>query len=257
MSEVFGAAYAETYDLLYRDKDYRSECDLVERVFQTHGDGSTHTILDVGCGTGGHAVILAGRGYRVTGVDRSQEMLAQARDKAVALSGDAQVSFLEGRVGDLNLERRFDAALMMFAVLGYQTENAEVVSALINIRRHLRAGGLFLFDVWYGPAVLSQRPSERLKVIPTSNGQIIRAASAEMNARRHLCTVSYKIWQLEDGRLVTHAEEAHAMRYFFPLELEHLLECCGFSLVRLGGFPDFEREPDETTWNVMCVAQAV
>jgi hypothetical protein len=46
------------------------------------------------------------------------------------------------------------------------------------------------------------------------------------------------------------------MRYFFPMELEVLLECAGFTLVRLGAFPDVDRNPDETTWNCLAVARA-
>ena len=53
---------------------------------------------------------------------------------------------------------------MMFAVLGYQHTNADVLDALATARAHLDVGGLFAFDVWYGPAVLSERPSERVKV---------------------------------------------------------------------------------------------
>ena len=52
-------------------------------------------------------------------------------------------------------------------------------------------------------------------------------------------------------------EESHKMRYFFPLELELFLKCAGFKLIRLGAFPEFDRDPDETTWNVLGVARAV
>jgi hypothetical protein len=51
---------------------------------------------------------------------------------------------------------------MMFAVLGYQGENDDVLAALKTAHRHARPGGLFLFDVWYGPAVLHERPSQRV-----------------------------------------------------------------------------------------------
>ena len=81
---VFGCGYADQYDLLYSDKDYEAECDLLEEVFRRYGTGPVQTILDLGCGTGSHALLLARRGYQVTGVDRSQEMLAQARQKAAS-----------------------------------------------------------------------------------------------------------------------------------------------------------------------------
>ena len=58
--------------------------------------------------------------------------------------------------------RHGDATVMMFAVLGYFPGNSDVQAALDSARRHLRPGGLFFCDMWYGPAVLSQRPSERI-----------------------------------------------------------------------------------------------
>lgn len=255
--EVFGPTYTDAYDLIYGDKDYEGECDAVERLFRAYADGPVRDLLDFGCGTGNHALPLGARGYTVVGVDRSSNMLAQAETKLGAHAGAGRVEFFQGDVRDVDLGRQFDACLMMFAVLGYQTENEDVLAALKTARRHLRPGGLFVFDVWYGPAVLGERPSERVRVIETPAGQVLRVASGEMDTRRHLCTVRYQLWRLDGGGPVEHTSEAHRMRYFFPLELEHLLSCSGFETLRLGAFPEFEREPDERTWNVMCAARAV
>ena len=75
---VFGS-YAQFYDILYQDKDYEAECDFLEQIFDRYAPGPVRTILDLGCGTGGHTLPLARRGYEVVGVDRSEKMLAEAR----------------------------------------------------------------------------------------------------------------------------------------------------------------------------------
>lgn len=257
MSEVFGATYVEAYDPLYHDKDYTAECDLIERIFMTYGDGPIRTVLDLGCGTGNHALSLAQRGYEVVGVDRSESMLAQVRKKIASHLSNGKLVVQQGDIRSVVLQEGFDAALMMFAVLGYQLENVDVLSALRNARRHLRVGGLLLFDVWYGPAVLHQRPSQRIKVVPIPGGHTLRAASGELNTRRHLCTVHFQVWRLEGGKLVAEAEESHAVRYFFPLELILFLDSSGLAPIRLGAFPEFDKDPDESTWNVLGVARAV
>ena len=146
---------------------------------------------------------------------------------------------------------------MMFAVLGYQLENKDVLAALKTARQHVRLGALFIYDVWYGPAVLHQRPSERSRVIPTADGKILRIASGQLDVSRHLCSVHYNLWQMSGKRIVSETEETHVMRYFFPLELHLLLECAGFSSLRLGAFPEFDRDPDETTWNILGVGRAI
>ena len=254
MRENFGRTYAGLYDLLYAEKDYEGECDAVERIFHAHG-GRVREVLDLGCGTGGHVLPLARRGYAVVGLDRSEQMRARALEKLK--DSGVRAEFVLGDVRGADLGRQFDACLMMFAVLGYQTKNEDVLAALRTARRHLRAGGLFVFDVWYGPAVLAVRPSERVKVSETERGQVLRVASGELDVRRHVCTVRYQVWRIEEGGPVEHAAEEHVMRFFFPLELELMLSCAGFELLRLGSFPDLERDPDEQTWNVMCAARAV
>lgn len=257
MNKVFGSVYADTYDAIYHDKDYIAECNLIERTFQTYADGAVRSILDLGCGTGNHAFPLAQRGYEVVGVDRSESMIARARSKVADSLHNGRSTFYQGDIRSVDLQQHFDAVLMMFAVLGYQPENAAVLSALRTARRHLSSGGLLIFDVWYGPAVLHQRPSQRVKVIPAREGQILRVTSGELDTSRHLCTVYYHVWRLEGGRLVGETEETHSVRYFFPLELNLFLECSGFTPIRLGAFPEFDHDPDETTWNVLGVARAV
>jgi SAM-dependent methyltransferase len=256
MSNVFGSDYASSYDLLYGDKDYAAECDVIEGVIRDFGLKPARSILDLGCGTGNHALPLAERGYEVTGVDRSAEMLAQVRAKA-RQQGSLNVILHSGDIGSIDLGRKFDTALMMFAVLGYQIENAKVLAALKSARRHLNPGGILLFDVWYGPAVLHLRPSERAKVIPTPEGQMVRFASGALDIPQQTCTVNYQVWRIKEDRVVARVTESHRMRYFFPLELDLLLETAGFLRLRTGAFPEFSSEPDENTWNVLVAARAV
>ncbi len=254
MSELFGSAYARAYDVLYQEKDYDGECDLLERVFRSHAAEPIRSILDLGCGTGNHALRLAARGYQVVGVDRSLDMLRAAQSKAREQGLSVTLHHADIREADLN--RAFDAALLMFAVLGYQLDNQDVLAALRVTRRHLRPNGLLVLDVWYGPAVLAQRPVDRIRVIRAGSDRTLRSSSGQLDVRRHLCTVHFHVWQMNERQLVAETEESHSIRFFFPRELELFLELAGFHLRRLGAFPDFDREPNETTWNVMAVAEA-
>jgi SAM-dependent methyltransferase len=249
---VFGSEYAAAYDTLYRDKDYAAECDVVERAFQQYGQDRIRRVLDLGCGTGGHAAPLAERGYEVVGVDRSSEMLERARART---SG---VRFELGDLTTLDLGEAFDAALMMFAVLGYQVSNADVAGALAAVRRHLRPGGLFVCDLWYGPAVLADRPGERVKLTDSGEEQqIIRVATSDLDTRHQVCAVRYRVWRLAGERILSHTREEHRVRFFFPLELEAFFESAGLELLRLGGFPNLDAEPGSGSWNAGVVARAV
>lgn len=249
MTDVFGAGYADAYDALYEEKDYEAECDLVERVFARYGDGAFRSILDLGCGTGNHAIPLARRAYDVVGVDRSEAMLERAREKG----GDG-VSFELGDIRDVRLDREFDAVLLLFAVLGYQHTNEDVLAALRTARAHLRPGGLLLFDVWYGPAVLSEKPAHRERTVEDGAARIVRSSDGRLDEARSLCTVDFRVRRFDGDELADETEESHEMRFFFAEELESFLAAAGLKLLRLGAFPAVDAEPDETTWNVLGVA---
>jgi SAM-dependent methyltransferase len=250
VSDVFGAGYAAAYDALYEEKDYEAECDLVERVFATYGDGSFRSILDLGCGTGNHAIPLARRGYDVVGVDISEAMLERARAKA----GAGGPEFELGDIRDVRLGRAFDAVLVLFAVLGYQRADDDVLAALRTAREHLRPGGLLLFDVWYGPAVLRERPGHRERTVEDGPRRLVRSSDGRLDTDRNICTVDFRLQRFVGDELVEATEETHEMRYFFPDELEQFLADAGLRLLRLGAFPDVDAEPDDTTWNVLGVA---
>jgi SAM-dependent methyltransferase len=250
MTAVFGPAYAGAYDALYQEKDYAGECDLVEQQFAAYGDGRITTVLDLGCGTGGHALPLAARGYAVTGVDRSPEMLAIARAKAPAMS-DAR--WIEGDVRNVDALGPYDAALMMFAVLGYQHTNSDVRATFANVRRHLRPAGLLVFDAWYGPGVIADPPGAGSRAVAAEDGAIVRDVTSTLDVRHHLCTVEYAL-RRDSGDIT---RETHVVRYFFPMEIEMHLEAAGFRLCAMSAFDDPQREPDEHTWNALVVAQAI
>jgi SAM-dependent methyltransferase len=255
MSEVFATAYASSYDALYQDKDYAGECDLIEQVLRAHGQPAARELLDLGCGTGGHAVELARRGYRVVGVDRSESMLAVARAKAAGGAVPGGLELHQGDIRTVRLGRQFDAVLSMFGVLSYQVNDDDIAAALATAASHLRAGGLLVADVWFGPAVLHERPTERTRVIPMPGGYVLRAATPSLDLGRQVVTVDYHLWHVEGDRITSETREQHAMRFFFPRELELLLRQAGLTLLHLSAFPHVQHAPDETTWSVLLVAR--
>jgi SAM-dependent methyltransferase len=252
MTQPFGSVYANAYDAIYSEKDYAAECRLLQKIFEESSQSPVKTILDLGCGTGNHLLPLLQKGFKVTGVDRSRAMLTRLLEKA----NGAGVSVAQGDIRSIRLKKKFDAVLMMFAVLGYQIELADVLAALRTAREHLKPQGLLLFDVWYGPAVLYQKPAKRMKFISKPGYKILRIASSQLNIPAQICIVEYELFVLEEDHSFVHLHEKHPMRYFFPAELQLLLSQTGFQLLRIGAFPDLLREPDETCWNVLVSASA-
>ncbi len=255
---VFNSLYASQYDSMYQDKSYSAECDLIDEAVKRFARRRPLKLLDIGCGTGGHAFELSRRGYQVTGVDLSSEMLAAAQAKAKLFDVDPQPRFVHGDARNFDTGATHDIAIMMFAVVGYLTSNTDVYDGLRNVRAHLEPGALFVCDFWYGPSVLTTRPSDRFREVARAPGnRLLRAASTALDTRRHLAEVTFRLWQLEGERVVHEATEVHRMRYFFPMEFEMLLARAGFELKSMSAFPSLDTPLSDGTWNALVVAQAI
>ena len=136
--ETFFDAHAPIYDENIFTKNTLKEVDfLIEELALKPGAA----ILDVGCGTGRHAVELARRGYKVTGIDLSTEMLKEAREKAKAAG--VEVSFIRADATDFNLPAKYDAAICLcegsFGLLGHRDDPInQPLAILSNISRSLK-----------------------------------------------------------------------------------------------------------------------
>jgi SAM-dependent methyltransferase len=253
MSEtVFGGTYANVYQALYHDKDYAAECDFVETAFRAMGV-PVRSILDLGCGTGGHAILLASRGYRVVGVDRSESMLAIAKRRAAETG--ACVEFRSGDLRSFDAAQSFDAVISMFAVMCYQTENEDLEGACATAARHLTPGGVFLFDGWYGPAVLKDPPTERLRMVEGDGRRIVRFTSPVLDTARHTVETRFTVWVTEQNAITAETRESHLMRFLFPREIAYYLRVAGFGEPRFCPFMALDRPLDDSSWQMAVMAR--
>lgn len=253
--EVFSEVYSKYYDILYADKDYERECDFIEQIFQRYASSKLVSILDVGCGTGGHLIPLARRGYEVVGVDKSKSMVQIARTKLRKLGLNAEVYVSDA--AEFTFNTKFDACISMFAVINYIVETDRVIKVFRNIRKHLKKNSLFIFDSWYGPAVLSIKPSVRVKIIERGGLKVIRTVIPELDTFRHIQKSNYYLIVIKDNKVIGECRECHTLRYFFPQELIHYLTESGFSVLKFCKFLHIDEPPSENTWNVTIIAKAV
>jgi len=255
MSDIYQDKYAAYYDLIYSDKDYETECKFVEEIFQKFSPSRVTTILELGCGTGGHAIPLGRKGYKVLGIDMSEVMIARAKKKVKGANLNLDFRLMD--LQSLDLGRTFDACIGMFAVVGYVTDNKDVILALKNVRKHLGDASLFVFDLWNGLAVMRTLPSVRVKVITATGKRIIRIARPELDAFNHVCRVNYHLLVTHNNALLDEFEETHTVRYYFPQEITHYLEDAGFEMLRICPFLNLNGKVDENVWNITVIAKAI
>jgi SAM-dependent methyltransferase len=254
----FGATYARIYDFLYQEKNYEVEAKFALSQFRTVVPQGANRILDLGCGTGLHAVMIAQAEISVTGVDRSADMVAVAEKRKETLSKELRerLQFIIGDIRTIDLHRRYDAVFSLFHVMSYQIEDEDLTAAIQTARRHLNAGGVFIFDFWYGPTILREPPQPSVRSILVDETHIQRRTIPEWDQDRHIVCVNYDI-EIRDitSGTATREREQHYVRYFFPSELESKLRAFGFEVVRFGEWLTGE-VPSDSTFCAYVLARA-
>jgi len=218
--------YARYYDLLYRDKDYSKEAQFVHQIIQTHAPNA-RDLLELGCGTGIHAVELAKQGYHIQGVDFSDQMLQRACDRLSQITPDlaSRLKFSRGDIRHLRLNQSFDVVISLFHVINYQTTNEDLLATFATVKEHLKPGGIFIFDIWYGPAVLSDRPAVRVKRLEDDKIRVTRIAEPVMHQNENWVDVNYQVFiRDKSSNAVEELWETHRMRYLFKPEIELLFK---------------------------------
>jgi SAM-dependent methyltransferase len=253
MAMSYGARYAPLYDLFYSDKPYDKEVTFVARQLSDHGVGHGARILELACGTGGHAIRLAKRGYDVIATDYSDAMIAEACRKA--RSQRVIVKFEQRDMRKLPVPvRPFDAALCLFDSIGYARTDAGTVAAIRGVHRSLRPGGLFLLEFWHAPAMLSGFDPVRVRRFRRGTKTFLRISETQLEGKRSLARVSYNVYELRKNGTYNHNHEVHLNRYFTVSEMERFAKASGFKpLAAYDGFRS--GKVTEETWHVVSVWQ--
>lgn len=225
---VFGKNYSQYYNLLYKEKDYKSEVDYINEINKMYSKKDSKNLLDIGCGTGKHLKCFKDMGYTVSGIDLSENMIAEAK---IYLSQDCDLYCC--KASEFNFDKKFDIIVSLFHVMSYQTENSELEKVFKNVSCHLEEGGLFIFDFWYGPAVLIDPPVVKIKRLENEEVKIIRVAEPMMHSEKNTIDINIEVI-IENKK--THTleiiDETHLMRYLFLPEIEQYSVNSGLKIVK-------------------------
>lgn len=246
MSHFFD--YSKYYNLLYKDKNYQEEVDYIDSLIKKYNAKAVQ-LLDVGCGTGNHAKLMARKGYNIHGIDLSEQMLE------IAKSGQSDITFEQGDIRHFKLDRRFDVITSLFHVMSYQTSNEDVVSSFKAVHNHLNKDGLFIFDFWYGPAVMMDPPSVRVKKMENESLKVIRVAEPLIDYDQCIVSVQFdvNIFEKQLSQLDS-LQETHPMRYFFKNELHYFASQCGFEVLDFYAWLSMN-EPSKDKWYAVAVCK--
>ena len=178
INNSFKKDYSLLYDVIYSKKNYKAEINFISKIIKKFHSPNVN-ILDIGCGTGEHTLELLKKGYRVTGIDLSNEMLKIAKKKLLLNNLFSNNLFNLDAYNVNKLDIKFNVVLMMFNVIGY----FEDISLFFHkLKDCLEPNALIFFDYWSEKAVKKNPPKinkkdfsyKQFKATRISKGKIIK-----------------------------------------------------------------------------------
>lgn len=246
--------YAYYYNAFYKDKNYHKEAEQIQSFLEKYRVGIKR-IINFGCGTGRHDIEFVKRGYKCTGIDISSLMIEIARENAKR--ENIVMDFSVADIRTYEPREKYDAVISLFHVMSYQNKNADVLETFQTARKALDRGGVFIFDAWYGPGVLTDMPQVRVKEIEDDKYKLIRIARPVMHDKTNVVDVCYEVFVVDKNtNKIKVINEIHNMRYFFRPEIEFLLQQAGFKLIENLDCNTLDKT-DYNSWTSYFIAKAI
>ena len=218
---------AYSYDRLTNDVDYKAVVDFYSQIISREGL-RPKTAVDLACGTGSVALLLARMGLQVTAVDMSEDMLCVASQKAQ--EAELPIAFVCQKLEQLQLPRGVDLAVCALDSLDYITDPALCQKAIARIYKALNPGGCFIFDV---------NTPEKLRAL---DGQVFLDEDedvycvwrGEFDEQTNICSYGMDLFQRQGG-LWKRSFEEHREYAYSALQLKAYLKAAGFTRIEVFG----------------------
>ena len=233
----------ENYGVKYDNESFThgttGECDFIEAELKSN---KTLKILDVGCGTGRHAIELSKRGYSVTGIDLSESQLAKAKEKAK--KNNLKIDFQKQDARNLTFTKEFDVAIMLcegaFPLMETDEMNYEILK---SVTESLKDNCKFIFTTLNGLFPLYHSVEEFCASTTEDDNATYRSNTFDLMTFR-----DHNITEFEDDFGTKKTLECNE-RYYVPCEITWLLKSLGYKMINIYGakLGAFSRNDELTT----------
>jgi len=217
--------YGKKYDTEVFTQGTIGECDFIEKEI---GSNKSLEIIDIGCGTGRHTIEMSKRGYKVTGIDLSESLLARAKEKASSLN--LQIDFQIHDARKLPFKNKFDLALIIceagFCLMETDEMNYEILK---NASAALKEKGKLIMNALNGLFPLTHSLKDF-----HSDGEVDGNASYKQGSFDLMTFRDYNTVEAEDDAGNKKKLQCNE-RYYVPSEITWLLKSAGFSKIDIYG----------------------
>ena len=221
------------YDAFMQDVDYGAWCDFYEECFRRFSTIGVEKIADIGCGTGSITVPMARRGYKMTGLDLSEEMLALAAKKAEKAGVD--IRFLCSDMRSFNLGFKSEAAICSFDCVNYILKTDDIEAAFYHAHENIEKDGVFVFDV-STPYKYKNLLADNVFVF--ENDDVFMTWENYFNEKTNICDF-YLTFFIRNGKVYRREDERQRQRCYSLRTIRKAAKDAGFSIVCECGDVDF------------------
>lgn len=240
---------ASIYDKLMDDIDYTHWTEYLNEHIEKHR-APGKVLLDLGCGTGSISISLAQKGYSVTGIDISTEMLTQAEQKARELG--VNINFFHQDIRELDLDFQVDIVISTFDTFNYITEKQDLIKVFQGANRSLKDKGILIFDI------NTQYKLEKVlgeNVFSYNTEELVYIWESFFDRKTKVCQMDLTFFALESktGKYIRF-DETHLERAYEEKEIKEMLINSGFEILGTYGELSFDL-PQEKEERVFFVAR--
>ena len=226
--------------------------DVVLYICDYVGDIEGKRVIDVGCGTGVFDEYFVERGAEVAAIDISRDMIDYAQKE----HKNSSIVYQIHDICRKPVTEKGDIVVALSHVIGYQIENDKLKLFLKNISGSLKNGGLFAFNFYNMPAILSKPLTPQFREVETNDIILTRISNAIPNLMKNTLKMQYRYLIEAEGKEAFDIKIEEEMRYYSFKELENYLYEAGFKIKSITDFL-MHKELSGEDWNGFIVTEKV
>ena len=233
MEKQYGAL-AGFYDALNADFDYDAYASYLDAQIKKHQKCDSSLLLDLACGTGKMTFLMRDRGYDMTGVDISEDMLSVARDICYESSIE-DILWLCQSMQSFELYGTVDACICCLDSLNYLTNLCDLKKCFSLLHNYLIPDGVFVFDM---------NTPYRFKSVYAQNAYILESDGAlcawqnDFNSKSGICRFYLSVFEENDDGTYSRYDEVQREKCYSMTQIVSALKSCGFEVLELHGSLD-------------------
>ncbi len=251
--DSINSPYHRYYDRLYAAKNYREETESILNVVRDLTGVSPRRVLDVGCGTGSHAMQFALAGCQVVGLDLDAGSIDVARSKCASLKNHAPC-FMHMNVADL-ADSGFDLSVSLFNVINYIDNDDTLKLFLDAIQTRLADNGVFTFDCWNGLAALLDPPRVKETRLDSHGEHIVVRTTPDVDLMNQAVSVANHVTVSGPNGISDDFHYNYTSTLWTPRQLRDQLRDVGFSDVRVCRWMQANEPASEKDWKISFVCR--